>query len=231
MTVRTRFAPSPTGPLHIGGARTALFNYLFSRHHGGPVPAARRGHRPRTQHRGIHQADPRQPRTGSASRPTNRRCSNRPAPRATPRSRDELLAAGHAYRCYSRRRSSGGCASTRLAEGGAPRYDLLARPRPARSPPGIAPAIRLKAPRARRDGDRGPGARHGAGRQCRVGRHDHPAQRRHAHVSMHAVVVDDHDMGISHVIRGNDHLTNTFRQAQIYRRDGLAAAALRAISR
>ena len=59
MTLRTRFAPSPTGFLHIGGVRTALFNWLLARHHGGPVHSAHRRHRPGATRRRRRQAHPR----------------------------------------------------------------------------------------------------------------------------------------------------------------------------
>ena len=100
MTVRTRFAPSPTGLLHIGSARTALFNYLFSRHHGGEFLLR------------IEDTD-RERSTDAATQVilegldwlglSPRRADRvpvHPRSRVTPRSRAQLLAAGHAYRCY-----------------------------------------------------------------------------------------------------------------------------------
>ena len=97
--VVTRFAPSPTGFLHIGGARTALFNWLFARHHGGKfLLRIEDTDRARSTQPAIdaildgHDA-------GSASTGTATPSSSSPAPPATPRSRTQMVASGHAYRC------------------------------------------------------------------------------------------------------------------------------------
>ena len=128
----------------------------------------------------------------------------------------------------TRRRNWRRCASRRVAEGRPPRYDGRWRDRdPAEAPPGVAPAIRLKAPR---EGETVvEDLVQGTVRVANAELDDMIILRSDGTPTYcTAVVVDDHDMGITHVIRGDDHLTNTFRQVQIYRRDGLGAAALRA---
>ena len=114
-----------------------------------------------------------------------------------------------------------------IAEGRPPRYDGRWRDRdPAEAPAGVAPAIRLKAPR---EGETVvDDLVQGTVRVANAELDDMIILRSDGTPTyLHAVVVDDHDMAITHVIRGDDHLTNTFRQVQIYRRDGLGAAALR----
>ncbi len=219
MTVRTRFAPSPTGPLHIGGARTALFNYLFSRHHGGAfllrVEDTDRARSTDEYTRLILDSlawldlSPDKPPVFQSTR----------AARHAEVAR-ELLAAGHAYRCYCTAEELKAMRERAVAEGRPPRYDGTWRDRdPAEAPEGIAPAIRLKAPR---DGQtvvedmvQGPV------RVANAELDDMIILRSdRSPTYLHAVVVDDHDMGITHVIRGDDHLTNTFRQVQIYQAMG-----------
>jgi glutamyl-tRNA synthetase len=215
MTVRTRFAPSPTGLLHIGGARTALFNYLFARHHGGQfLLRIEDTDRERSTPEAVEVIlqglawlglDPDEAPVFQSQRQT------RHAEVAA-----ELVAAGLAYRCYTSAEELREMRERAAAEGRPPRYDGRWRDRdPADAPPGIAPVIRLKAPR---DGETV--VRDLVQGEVRV---------RNAELDdmiilrsdgsptyLHAVVVDDHDMGITHVIRGDDHLTNTFRQIQIF---------------
>ena len=180
MTVRTRFAPSPTGLLHIGGARTALFNYLFTRHHGGEfllrIEDTDRERSTEAATQAILEGlewlglTPDEPPVFQSTRMARHAEVAR-----------QMLAAGHAYHCYCTPRSCGRCASRRVAEGRSPRYDGRWRDRdPAEAPPGVAPADPPEGAARRRDRGGGPGAGHGARRQRRAGRHDHPAQRRHA---------------------------------------------------
>ncbi len=219
MTVRARFAPSPTGLLHIGSARTALFNYLFARHHGGEfllriedtdrersTDAATRIIIEGLEWLGI---TPDQPPIFQSTRLARHAEIAR-----------QMLAAGHAYRCYCTADELRQMREQALAEGRSPRYDGRWRDRdPAEAPPGVAPAIRLKAPR---DGDtvvedlvQGPV------RVANAELDDMIILRSDGTPTYnHSVVVDDHDMGITHVIRGDDHLTNTFRQVQIYQAMG-----------
>jgi glutamyl-tRNA synthetase len=219
MTVRARFAPSPTGLLHIGSARTALFNYLFARHHGGEfllriedtdrersTEAATKVIMEGLEWLGI---TPDHPPVFQSTRMTHHAEVAR-----------EMLGKGCAYRCYCTPEELRQMRERALAEGRSPRYDGRWRDRdPAEAPPGVSPAIRLKAPR---DGDtvvedlvQGPV------RVANAELDDMIILRSDGTPTYnHSVVVDDHDMGISHVIRGDDHLTNTFRQVQIYQAMG-----------
>ncbi|HEY6441546.1 MAG TPA: glutamate--tRNA ligase [Acetobacteraceae bacterium] len=219
MTVRARFAPSPTGLLHIGSARTALFNYLFARHHGGEfllriedtdrersTDAATRIIIEGLEWLGI---TPDQPPVFQSTRLARHAEIAR-----------QMLAAGHAYRCYCTAEELRQMREQAIAEGRSPRYDGRWRDRdPAEAPPGVAPAIRLKAPR---DGEtvvedlvQGPV------RVANAELDDMIILRSDGTPTYnHSVVVDDHDIGITHVIRGDDHLTNTFRQVQIYQAMG-----------
>ena len=219
MTVRTRFAPSPTGLLHIGGARTALFNELFSRHHGGEFLLRIED---TDRERSTEQATqvildglawlgltPDQPPVFQSTR------SARHVEVA-----QQLLATGNAYPCYCSKQELDLMREQARAEGRPPRYDGRWRDRdPADAPPGIAPAIRLKAPR---DGETVvDDLVQGRVRVANAELDDMIILRSDGTPTyLHAVVVDDHDMAITHVIRGDDHLTNTFRQVQIYQAMG-----------
>ena len=216
MTVVTRFAPSPTGFLHVGGARTALFNWLYARHHGG------------TYRLRIEDTD----RARSTKEAIDAILDglswlgldhdgevvyqSRNAARHAEAAR-ELLAMGHAYYCYCTPEELAAMREKARAEGRPIRYDGRWRDRdPAEAPKDIPPVIRLKAPQEGEtvieDGVQG---------IVRVGNDqldDMVLLRADGTPTyMLSVVVDDHDMGITHVIRGDDHLTNAFRQAQIYR--------------
>ncbi len=215
MTVRTRFAPSPTGLLHIGGARTALFNYLFARHHGGEyllrvedtdrersTPEATRVILEGLAWLGL---SPDQPPVFQSTRQA------RHAEVAL-----EMLRSGHAYRCWTSAEELREMRERAVAEKRPPRYDGRWRDRdPAEAPPGVAPVIRLRAPQV------GETVVHdlvqGEVRVANAELDDMVILRSDGSPTyLHAVVVDDHDMAITHVIRGDDHLTNTFRQMQVY---------------
>ncbi len=219
MTVRTRFAPSPTGMLHIGGARTALFNWLFARHHGGQfLLRVEDTDRERSTAEATQVIldglawlglDPDEPPVFQSARQA------RHAEVAM-----QMLAAGQAYRCWCSPEELRAMREQAIAEGRPPRYDGRWRDRdPAEAPAGVAPAIRLRAPREGetvvRDLVQG---------EVRVGNGELDdlilLRSDLTPTYLHAVVVDDHDMAITHVIRGDDHLTNTFRQLQIYRAMG-----------
>jgi glutamyl-tRNA synthetase len=219
MTVRARFAPSPTGLLHIGSARTALFNYLFARHHGGEFLLR------------IEDTD----RERSTEAATNVILEGLewlgvvpdqpPLFQSTRLARHaevarQMLASGHAYNCYCTAEELRQMREQALAEGRSSRYDGRWRDRdPADAPPGVAPAIRLKAPR---DGETVvDDLVQGSVRVANTVLDDMIILRSDGTPTYnHSVVVDDHDMGITHVIRGDDHLTNTFRQVQIYQAMG-----------
>lgn len=215
MTIRTRFAPSPTGLLHIGGARTALFNFLFARHHGGVfLLRIEDTDRERSTEQavqvilqGLHWLE----LTPDAA----------PVFQSTRVARHvqvamELLEAGRAYRCWCTPDELKAMREQAVAEGRPPRYDGRWRHRdPAEAPTDVAPAIRLKAPR---DGETVvQDLVQGEVRVANAELDDMIILRSDGTPTyLHAVVVDDHDMQITHVIRGDDHLTNTFRQVQIY---------------
>ena len=99
MTVTTRFAPSPTGRLHVGNIRTALHNFLFARKHGGTLPPADRRHRPRALDGRVRPGDPRRPRLARASSPT-RWSASRSGSTSTSASSSGCRTAGRVYACY-----------------------------------------------------------------------------------------------------------------------------------
>ena len=215
MTVRTRFAPSPTGLLHIGGARTALFNYLFARHHGGEfllrvedtdrersTDAATQVIREGLDWLGLHH-------DGQTVFQSARAARHAQVAR-------EMLAAGHAYLAYDTADELRRMREQAMAEGRPPRYDGRWRDRdPGDAPAGVPAAIRLRAPR---DGETVvDDLVQGAVRVANAELDDMIILRSDGNPTyLHAVVVDDHDMDVTHVIRGDDHLTNTFRQLQVY---------------
>jgi glutamyl-tRNA synthetase len=216
MTVRTRFAPSPTGLLHIGGARTALFNFLFARHHGGKfllrIEDTDRVRSTEAATQAI--LDSLAWLDITADEPVVYQ-SSRAARHAEVA--QALLEAGRAYRCWATPDELREMRERAMAEGRPPRYDGRWRDRdPAEAPEGVAPAIRLRAPR---EGETViEDLVQGTVRVANAELDDMIILRGDGSPTyLHAVVVDDHDMAISHVIRGDDHLTNSFRQAQIYR--------------
>jgi glutamyl-tRNA synthetase len=219
MSVVTRFAPSPTGFLHIGGARTALFNYLFARHHGGRyLLRIEDTDRARSTQAAIDAILDGLAWLGLAP-------DEAPVYQSTRRDRHaeaahRLLTAGRAYRCWATAEELAGMREAARAAGRPVRYDGRWRDRdPAEAPAGVAPVVRLKAPTAGETtvDDLVQGRVTVANAQL-----DDMVLLRGdgTPTSMLAVVVDDHDMGITHVIRGDDHLTNTFRQIQIYQAMG-----------
>jgi glutamyl-tRNA synthetase len=127
-----------------------------------------------------------------------------------------LLEAGQAYRCFTSAEELREMRERAAAEGRPPRYDGRWRDRdPAEAPAGVAPVIRLKAPQTGETVVRD--LVQGEVRVANAELDDMIILRSDGSPTyLHAVVVDDHDMGITHVIRGDDHLTNTFRQVQIF---------------
>jgi len=219
MTVRTRFAPSPTGMLHIGGARTALFNFLFARHHGGEfLLRIEDTDRERSTPQAVSEILDSLAWLGlTPDRPPIYQ-SSRQARHTEVALR--LLDAGRAYRCYCTAEELRQMREQATAEGRPPRYDGRWRDRdPAEAPAGVSPAIRLKAPR---EGETVvQDLVQGEVRVANAELDDMIILRSDGTPTyLHAVVVDDHDMGITHAIRGDDHLTNTFRQIQIYQAMG-----------
>jgi len=215
MSVVVRFAPSPTGFLHIGGARTALFNWLYARHHKGVFRLR------------IEDTD-RQRSTQAAIDAIiaglkwlgldwddeivfqfSRAGRHAEVARG-------LLAAGKAYHCYCTPQELQAMREEQRAKGLPEGYDGRWRDRdPADAPLGVPPVIRLKAPRTGETVVRD--LVQGEVRKANAELDDMVLLRGDGTPTyMHSVVVDDHDMGITHVIRGVDHLTNTFRQMQLY---------------
>ncbi|MDZ5697756.1 glutamate--tRNA ligase [Chelativorans sp. M5D2P16] len=217
--VITRFAPSPTGFLHIGGARTALFNWLYARHTGGKMLLR------------IEDTD-RQRSTPEATeaildglRWLGLEWEGEPVSQYARADRhravaEELVARGEAYHCYASREEIEAMREKARAEGRPPRYDGTWRDRdPGEAPAGIKPVIRIKAPR---EGETVINDRvQGEVRFPNKDLDDFIILRSDGSPTyMHAVVVDDHDMGVTHIIRGDDHLTNAARQSLIYRAMG-----------
>ena len=214
-TVVTRFAPSPTGYLHIGGARTALFNWLYARHTGGRMLLR------------IEDTD-RERSTDAAIAAILDGLSwlglswdGEPFHQFARAARhrevaEALLADGHAYRCYATAEELNEMRAIARAEGRSARYDGRWRDRdPSEAPAGVAPSIRIKSPQ---------------GGETVIddnvqGRVTFPNDDLDDFVILRsdgtptymlAVVVDDHDMGVTHIIRGDDHLTNAARQKILY---------------
>jgi glutamyl-tRNA synthetase len=213
--VVTRFAPSPTGFLHIGGGRTALFNWLYARRFGGKMLLR------------IEDTD-RERSTAAAiaaiidgltwlgltwdgeivfqfSRAARHR-----------QIAEQLLAAGKAYRCYASPEELTAMREAARREGRAKLYDGRWRDRdPSEAPPGVKPVIRLRAPligeTVIEDQVQGRVAWQNSDLDDLV------LLRSDGNPTyMLAVVVDDHDMNVTHIVRGDDHLTNGARQKHIY---------------
>ena len=215
MAVVTRFAPSPTGFLHIGGARTALFNWLYARGRAGEMLLR------------IEDTD-RERSTkaavdaildglswlgldwdGEAIYQFARSARHREVA-------EQLLATGHAYHCYATPEELAQMREAARREGRAKLYDGRWRDRdPREAPPAVKPTIRLKAPligeTVIEDQVQGRVVWQNENLDDLV-----LLRSDGTPTYMLAVVVDDHDMAVTHIIRGDDHLTNAARQKQIY---------------
>ena len=214
MTVITRFAPSPTGSLHIGNIRTALINWLYARHHGGEF------------HLRIEDTDRARSTEpaiaaildgmtwlnlnwdGEVVYQFSRAARHAEVAHA-------LLAAGHAYRCYATPEELTALREEQRAARQPMRYDGRWRDR-TDWPNDADYVIRLKAPREGSvtidDQVQGPVTVNNAELDDFV-----LLRSDGTPTYMLAVVVDDHDMGVTHVIRGDDHLNNAFRQLALIR--------------
>jgi len=214
-SIITRFAPSPTGFLHIGGARTALFNWLYARKRGGKMLLR------------IEDTDRQRSTTeaiaaildglkwleldwdGDVIYQFSRADRHREVAEA-------LLANGNAYHCYATPEELTAMREKARAEGRTRLYDGLWRDRdPSEAPDGMKPTIRLKAPQSGETviEDQVQGRVVWQNENL----DDLVLLRGDGNPTyMLAVVVDDHDMGVTHVIRGDDHLINAARQKQIY---------------
>lgn len=216
MSMIVRFAPSPTGYLHIGSARTALFNWLFARHHKGKmllriedtdrarsteeaVDAIYKG----LEWLGIDWDETPVHQFARMERHTEVAY--------------QLLEKGMAYRCYCTPEELETMREEARAKNLPPRYDGRWRDRsPEEAPSGIKPVIRFKSPQT------GDTVIH----DLVQGEVKVPNSQLDDMILLRAdgtptfnlsVVVDDHDMGITHIIRGDDHLTNMFRQFHIFK--------------
>ncbi len=216
--VVTRFAPSPTGYLHIGGARTALFNWLFARANNGTfliriedtdrarsTPEATAAIFEGLEWLGLVGDD--EPVSQFARRDRHAEVAR------------QMVEAGTAYRCYATVAEIEAFRETARAEGAATLFQSPWRDADPATAPDLPYVIRLKAPR-----------------EGSVEIQDHVQGKvvwkaetmddlvllrsDGTPTYMLAVVVDDHDMGITHVIRGDDHLINAGRQALIYKAMG-----------
>jgi glutamyl-tRNA synthetase len=214
-TVVTRFAPSPTGFLHIGGARTALFNWLYARGRGGRMLLRIEDtDRERSTQAAIDAIldglgwlgigwD------GDTVYQFSRSARHRQVV-------DELLAADRAYRCYATPEELAEMREAARRSGGSKLYDGRWRDKsPLEAPPGIKPVIRLKAPTTGEtvieDQVQGRVVWQNENLDDLV-----LLRSDGTPTYMLAVVADDHDMGVTHIIRGDDHLTNAARQKHIY---------------
>lgn len=214
MTVRTRFAPSPTGYLHIGGARTALFSWLFARRHNGKfVLRVEDTDRERSTKEAVQVILDGMRWLGldwdeGPYFQTQRFGRYREVVQ-------QLLDAGHAYHCYCTTQELGAMRAEQRARGEKPKYDGRCRER-TEPREGVAPVVRFRTPlegvTVVDDQVRG-----------RVGFENRElddliiARSDGTPTYNLTVVVDDVDMRITHVIRGDDHLNNTPKQINIYK--------------
>ena len=211
--IRTRFAPSPTGYLHIGGARTALFSWAFARRHGGQFilriedTDLERSTEASTQAildgmawLGLHYDE------GPFHQMKRLERYREVA--------EHLLRKGNAYHCYASKEELEALREAQRARGEKPRYDGRWRDSSATPPAGIKPVIRFKTPQSGEvtfhDLVKGPIT-------VANSELDDLVLMRADGVPTYnfGVVVDDLDMGITHVIRGDDHVNNTPRQINI----------------
>ncbi|GMU76721.1 MAG: glutamate--tRNA ligase [Gammaproteobacteria bacterium] len=212
MRVKTRFAPSPTGYLHIGGVRTALFSWLYARHHGGSfVLRIEDTDRERSTEASIQAILTGMAWVGLDYDEGPFRQTERFERYTTVAA--EMLARGTAYRCYCSRDELEAMRAEQVARGENPRYDGRCRDRQA-PVAGVNPVIRLRSPREGsvtvHDLVRGDVSFSNADLD------DVILMRSDGVPTFHfGVVVDDADMGITHVIRGDDHLNNTPRHIHI----------------
>jgi glutamyl-tRNA synthetase len=224
-TVVTRFAPSPTGFLHIGGGRTALFNWLYARgRHGKMLLRIEDTDRERSTAAAIAAIIDGLTWLGLSWDGEIVFQSTRAARHR--QIAEQLLAAGKAYRCYASPEELATMREAARREGRAKLYDGRWRDRdPAEAPPGVKPVIRLKVPLTGEtvieDQVQGRVVWQNTDLDDLV-----LLRADGTPTYMLAVVVDDHDMAITHIIRGDDHLTNGARQKNIYEALGWAVPAM-----
>ena len=216
----TRIAPSPTGYMHIGTARTALFNWLFARGRGGKfllriedtdrarsTPEATQAIFDGLDWLGLDFDD-------DAVSQFERVDRHRAVA-------EDMLAAGSAYKCFSTQEEIAAFRDAAKAEGRSTLFRSPWRDTDPADHPDLPFVVRLRAPQ-----DGATVIEDAVQGQVTV-KNDQLddmilLRSDGTPTYMHAVVVDDHDMGVTHVIRGDDHLTNASRQAQVYRALGWA---------
>ncbi len=213
--VVTRFAPSPTGYLHIGGARTALFNWAYAKHNNGKMLLRIEDtDRERSTDAAIDAIISGMTWLGltwdgDAVSQYARASRHREVA-------EQLMALGHAYHCYCSPQELEAMRAKAEAEKRPIRYDGTWRDRdPKDAPAGVKPVIRFKSPQEGETiiQDNAQGRVVFANRDL----DDLIILRSDGNPTYNlSVVVDDHDMGVTHIIRGVDHLTNAARQTQIY---------------
>ena len=238
MSMRVRFAPSPTGQLHVGNARTALFNWLLARGSGRHVHPAHRGHRRRALDARVRGRDPARPALarprlgrGAGRRRTARTVSavRAAAPLSVVREgaaqrrtrRTTASARRRSSRPSARRRSPpDGPRATPARAGGCRREQAAAR-----IAAGERPAIRFRVPDgSRRRLRRRRARRRSASTPTSSAIRSSSAPTAHPAYNF-AVVVDDALMEVTHVIRGEDHISNTPRQMLLYEALGFTPPA------
>ncbi len=215
MTVRVRFAPSPTGFLHIGSARTALFNYLFAKHHGGKyLLRIEDTDRERSTPEAVTAIFTSLNWLGIVADEAPIFQFSRFQRHAEVA--HQLLTEGKAYYCYCSPDELQAMRAEAIAHSLAPRYNGMWRDQdPSTAPAGVKPVIRFKSPQTGHVtiADQVQGEVTVQNSQL----DDMVLLRADGTPTyMLSVVVDDHDMAITHIIRGDDHLTNAFRQYHIY---------------
>ncbi|MDX1698870.1 MAG: glutamate--tRNA ligase, partial [Thiohalobacterales bacterium] len=220
MSIRTRFAPSPTGFLHVGGARTALFCWLMARHDRGTFIL-------RIEDTDLERSTPESVQAildgmewlglDYDEGPIYQTQRFERYAEVT----QQLLDAGKAYHCYCSKDRLAELRERQMAEGVKPRYDGRCRDL-AEPPAGVKPVVRFRNPTKGsvewEDQVRGRiSISNGELDDLVIARPDGSPTYNFT------VVVDDHDMSITHVVRGDDHINNTPRQINIYRALGVDA--------
>jgi glutamyl-tRNA synthetase len=217
MTVRTRFAPSPTGYLHIGSVRTALYAWLFARHHGGTfVLRIEDTDRERSTQAAVDAILDSMAWLGLDADEGPFYQTQRFARYGEVL--EQLLAAGKAYRCYCTREEIDAMRAEAQAQGLKPRYDGRCRQR-TEPRAGVTPVVRFKNPASGRivvdDAVKGRVEFDNAELDDLI-----IARSDGTPTYNFTVVVDDADMRITHVVRGDDHMNNTPRQINLFRAIG-----------
>jgi glutamyl-tRNA synthetase len=214
MAIRTRFAPSPTGDLHIGSVRTALFSYLFAKKHGGTfllriedtdlersTDASLQVIYQGMEWLGLHSDET--PILQSNKIDEYRGIAH------------QLIESGHAYRCYCSKDRLAALREQQMADKQKPRYDGHCREQ-APSNPEAPHVIRFQTPKTGMVSFTD--LIHGEIQVANEELDDLVIIRQDGMPTYNlSVVVDDHDSGITHVLRGDDHLNNTPRQIHLYR--------------